>query len=170
MSGRKVFLRLHKSLTIARKCNRLHVATGEGPVSMTNTKRRLASGISTAAVAVALCVAQPAYAQSELGTFQGHIDGAKAGEQVVAVDTHTGQRSVGRVDAKGNYVILGVRPSDYRVTAGGQTQEATLQVGQTVTVDFVSAAPSAGGRNIVVTGRRSSQPAQAQTVATNITP
>ena len=133
-------------------------------------KSRLASGISTAAVAVALCVAQPAYAQSELGTLQGHVDGARAGEQVVAVDTHTGQRSVGRVDAKGNYVILGVRPSDYRITAGGQTQEATLQVGQTVTVDFVPAAPSGGGRNIVVTGRRSSQPAQAQTVATNITP
>jgi hypothetical protein len=137
---------------------------------MMNNKHRLASGISTAAVAVALCVAQPAYAQSELGTLQGHVDGAKAGEQVVAVDTHTGQQSVGRVDAKGNYVILGVRPSDYRITAGGQTQEATLQVGQTVTVDFVSAAPAEGGRNIVVTGRRSSQPAQAQTVATNITP
>ena len=78
-----------------------------------NAKRRLASGISTVAIAVALCVAQPAYAQAEYGTIQGHIDGAKAGAQVVAVDTHTGQRSVGTTDAGGNYVILGLRPSTY---------------------------------------------------------
>ena len=137
---------------------------------MTNNRYRLASGISTAAVAIALCVAEPAYAQSEFGSLQGHVDGAKAGEQVVAVDAHTGQRSVGRVDAKGNYAILGLRPSTYRVTVEGRTQEADLQVGQTVTVDFAATAPAEGGRAIVVTGRRSSQPAQAQAVSTNITP
>ncbi len=137
---------------------------------MTNNKRRLASGISTVAIAVAICVAQPAYAQSELSTIQGHVDGAKAGAQVVAVDTHTGQRLAGTTDARGNYVILGVRPSTYKVTADGQTQEADVQVGQTVTVDFAAAAPSGSGGAIVVTGRRTSQPTQAQTVATNITP
>ena len=135
---------------------------------MTNNKRRLASGISTIAIAAALCVAQPAYAQAELGTIEGHVDGAKAGEQVVAVDTVNGQRSVGTVDARGNYVLLGVRPSTYKVTAGGQTQDANVQVGQTVTVDFAAAAP--GGGSIIVTGRRTAQPVQAQTVATNITP
>src|SRR4051794_19706265 len=114
------------------------VATGEGPVSMTNSKRRLASGISTVAVAVALCVAQPAYAQSELSTIQGHVDGAAAGTQVVAVDANTGQRLAGTTDAQGNYVILGVRPSTYRVTANGQTQEASVQVGQAVSVDFAA--------------------------------
>lgn len=135
---------------------------------MTNNKRRLASGISTIAIAVAICVAHPAYAQSELSTIQGHVDGAKAGTQVVAVDTANGQRSVGTVDARGDYVILGVRPSTYRVTADGRTQEADVQVGQAVTVDFAAAAP--GGGAIVVTGRRTAQPVQAQTVATNITP
>ena len=40
-----------------------------------------------------------------------------------------------------------------------------------MTVDFISAAPAApGGNAIVVHGRRSAQPTQAQTVATNITP
>jgi hypothetical protein len=96
------------------------------------------------------------------------VGGGKAGEQVVAVDTNTGQRLVGTLDANGNYAILGVRPSTYRVTAGGQTQETPVLVGQTVTLDFAAAAPSGGA--IVVTGRRSAQPVQAQTVATNITP
>ena len=41
-----------------------------------------------------------------------------------------------------------------------------MQVGQTVSVDFIEARAGA----IVVTGRRSAQPVQAQTVATNITP
>src|SRR6185369_17825499 len=47
-------------------------------------------------------------------------------------------------------------------------QETTLQVGQSVTLDFAAATPAGGA--IVVTGRRSAQPVQAQTVATNITP
>src|SRR5689334_18031106 len=139
-----------------------------------NNKRRLASGISTFAVTVALCVAQPAYAQSELGNIEGHVDGAAAGSRVTAVDTATGQTSVGTVNANGDYVILGLRPSTYTVSAEGQApQSATLSVGQSVTVDFVAAAPPAAGAPsgaIVVRGRRSARPVQAQTVATNITP
>jgi hypothetical protein len=142
-------------------------------VNTISNKRRLASGISTVAVAVALCVAQPAYAQAEYGNIEGHVDGAKAGTQVIAIDTNTGQRSVGTVNANGDYSILGLRPSTYTVTAEGQPPQTTsLQVGQSVTVDFVSAAPVAGAPagSIVVRGRRSAQPTQAQTVATNITP
>src|SRR5437868_8679834 len=137
-----------------------------------NNKRRLASGISTFAVTIALCVAQPAYAQAEYGNIEGHVDHATAGAQVVAVDNATGQRSVGTINANGDYSILGLRPSTYTVTAQGKPpQTATLQVGQSVTVDFVSAAPVGGpAEAIVVRGRRSAQPTQAQTVATNITP
>jgi len=134
--------------------------------TMTN-KRRLASGISAFAVAAALTVATPASAQSEFATLQGHVDGAPAGTQVVAVDTHTGQPSTGAVDANGNYAILGLRPSTYTVTVQGRApQTATLQVGQTVALDFLQTAAG----SIVVTGRRTAQPVQAQTVATNITP
>jgi len=133
-------------------------------------KQWLASGISTIAVAAALTVATPAQAQAELATLQGHVDGAKAGTQVVAVDTHTGQRSVGTVDAKGNYVILGLRPSDYTVTvAGKQAQSTTLLVGQTVSVDFLAPTPRTAAGAIVVTGRRVAQPTVTQTVTTNIT-
>jgi hypothetical protein len=137
-------------------------------VSTTSNKRQLASGISIIAIAAALSNATPAYAQQEFATLQGHIDGATAGAQVVAVDTHTGQRSVGKVDAKGNYEIFGLRPSTYTITVPGRApQSATLQVGQAVTVDFTESRTAAGA--IVVTGRRSAQPVQAQTVATNIT-
>jgi hypothetical protein len=138
-------------------------------VNSLHNKGRLASGISVIAVAAALTIATPAMAQSELSTIQGHVVGATAGTRVVAVDTNTGQRSAGTVDAAGNYVILGLRPSTYSVSVPGKpAQTATLNVGQTVSVDFV-AAPAAGGA-IVVTGRRARQPVLAQTVATNITP
>lgn len=131
----------------------------------TFNKRQLASGISVVAIVAALSMASPAHAQG-VATLQGHVDGAKPGTQVVAVDAHTGQRSVGTVDARGNYAILGLRPSDYSVTVAGKTQNATLLVGQTVSLDFVE---NRAGQ-IVVTGRRTAQPVQAQTVATNITP
>lgn len=131
-----------------------------------SNRRQLTTGISAVAVAVALGFASPAHAQQEFATLQGHVDGAKAGTEVVAVDAHTGQRSVGRTDASGNYSILGLRPSEYTVSVAGKpAQTATLLVGQTVEVDFAEV--RAG--QIVVTGRRTAQPVQAQTVATNIT-
>jgi hypothetical protein len=136
-------------------------------VNTRHSKRQLASGISVIAIAAAISIATPAHAQAEFGTLQGHVDGAAAGTQVVAVDTHTGQRSTGTVDAQGNYEILGLRPSTYSVSVAGKpAQTADVQVGQAVSVDFVEARSGA----IVVTGRRTAQPVQAQTVATNITP
>jgi hypothetical protein len=138
-------------------------------VSTISNKRQLASGISIIAIAAALTIASPAQAQAEFGTIQGHIDGAATGTQVVAVDTHTGQRSVGTVNAQGDYEIFGLRPSTYTVSVAGKpAQTTTVGVGQAVSVDFVAARSAAG--QIVVTGRRTAQPVQAQTVATNITP
>ena len=62
----------------------------------------------------------------------------------------------------------GRRPTRLRPTVS--RRDATVQVGQTVNVDFAGGPRAPGGKAIVVTGRRSAQPAQAQTVATNITP
>lgn len=132
-------------------------------------KRHLASGISALAIATALGMASPALAQETTGNLRGHVDGAAPGTPVVALDTYTGQRATGTVDANGNYVIYGLRPSTYTITVAGKTQQTTLQVGQTVNVDFLAPARTAGNA-IVVTGRRTAQPTQAQTVATNITP
>ncbi|MEO8547408.1 MAG: TonB-dependent receptor [Sphingomicrobium sp.] len=140
-------------------------------MSTFNHKGRFVSGISAFTLAVALTIATPAQAQSEYASVQGHVDGAASGTQVVAVDSHTGQRSVANVDASGNYVLLGLRPSEYTVSvAGKQAQTTTLGVGQTVTIDFAEAAAAGDEGAIVVTGRRIAQPTQAQTVATNITP
>ena len=121
------------------KCNRLHRCHwGEGHSDQhSSASARLASGISTVAVAAALCVASQPTHRTEYGAMQGHVDGAKLGTQVVAVDTIPAQRSVGTINAAGNYVILGLRPSTYTVTAAGQTTQTTdLQVGQTVTDRF----------------------------------
>jgi hypothetical protein len=138
-------------------------------VRTTSNKRQLASGISVIAIAAALSIAAPANAQADFGTIQGRVDGATAGTQVIAVDTHTGQRTTGTVNAQGNYEIFGLRPSTYTVTASGRPpQTTTVLIGQTSNVDFLQA--RATGGSIVVTGRRTAQPVQAQTVATNITP
>jgi hypothetical protein len=153
-----------------RLCNRLHRRLEEGKsVSTTSNKRQLASGISVIAIAATLSIATPAQAQQTFGTIQGHVEGATAGTQVVAVDTSTGQRGVGTINAQGNYEIFGLRPSTYTVTVPGKPpQTTTVLIGQTSNLDFLAARTASG--SIVVTGRRTAQPVQAQTVATNITP
>jgi hypothetical protein len=127
---------------------------------MTSNKHRLASGISLIATAVALGVASPALAQEQTSSLQGRVEGASAGTEVVATDTLTGQRVVGRVDAQGNYAIFGLRPSTYTVAVAGKPAlTTTLQVGQTVTLDFVevpSSSPAAAPRSRL--RRRRSQP------------
>src|SRR6185369_9209069 len=95
----KAFIVTQESFNRSKNVTGYTLSRERGQVTTKNAKRRLASGISTVAIAVALCVAQPAYAQSEFATLQGHVDGAAAGSQVVAVDTHTGQSSVATVDA-----------------------------------------------------------------------
>ncbi|QNP43586.1 hypothetical protein H9L15_02295 [Sphingomonas daechungensis] len=138
-------------------------------MSTIKSKRQLANGISAFAVAAALVVATPAYAQSETATLQGHVDGAAAGAQVTATDTNTGRKVVGTVDETGNYTILGLVPGTYTVaTDGKDAQTTTLLVGQTAVVDFVAAAEGAPA-GIVVTGRRVRE-VRTQTVSTNITP
>src|SRR5678809_897944 len=82
----KAFIVTKESFRRPKNVTGYTLSRERGQVTTKNAKRRLASGISTVAIAAALCVAQPAYAQAEYGTIQGHIDGAKAGAQVVAVD------------------------------------------------------------------------------------
>lgn len=130
-------------------------------------KGRFTTGISALAIAAALGMATPALAQTDLARLEGRVEGAAANTQVVAVDKLTGQRTVGTVDANGNYSILGLRPSTYDVTVEGMgTQTATLLVGQTATVDFARAD---AGTDIVVTGRTQRE-VRTATVSTNITP
>lgn len=124
------------------------------------------TGISSFALAMALVVATPATAQSDTATLQGHVDGVTAGATVVAIDTHTGQRLSGKVDASGEYVIIGLRPSTYRVEIEGkEPKQTTVLVGQTAVVDFNDAQ-----NDIVVTSGRSIVEVRTPSVATSITP
>ena len=61
-------------------------------MSTFESKRQLANGISAFAVAAALMVASPAYAQTQTATLQGRVEGAAAGTQVVATDNNTGRK------------------------------------------------------------------------------
>ena len=138
-------------------------------MSTIRSKRQLANGISVFAVAAALLVATPAYAQSDTATLQGRVEGASAGTQVVATDNNTGRKVTGTVDATGNYTILGLTPGTYTVAIEGRdAQQTTLLVGQTAIVDFVPPTTTADGA-VVVTGRRLRE-VRTATVSTNITP
>ena len=138
-------------------------------MSTIKSKRQLANGISAFAVAAALLVATPAYAQSDTATLQGRVEGASAGTQVVATDNNTGRKVTGTVDATGNYTILGLTPGTYTVAIEGRdAQQTTLLVGQTAIVDFVPPTTTADGA-VVVTGRRLRE-VRTATVSTNITP
>ncbi len=127
----------------------------------------LTRGISAVAVAAALMVAAPSYAQSSTSTLQGHVDGASADSTVTATDTFTGQVVTVHVGSDGNYFIPGLRPSSYHVavSGGGEAQDVIIPVSQTVTVDL-----SASNTTIVVTGGRNRTEVRTAQVTTNVTP
>ena len=128
-----------------------------------SNKRSLASGISVVAVAASLTFAMPAEAQTTSGV-QGHVQGAAPGSVVTVTDINTGHSDTTRVDANGNYLIVGLPPSTYRVQAGSLTQTVVVPIGQTVAVDLAAAAPSSA---IVVTGSRT-RDVKTPVVATNV--
>ncbi len=121
-------------------------------MKITNNKSWLAAGISVVAIATALTVASPAQAQTTSG-IQGHVGGAAAGSTVTFTDLNTGHTDSTRVDANGNYLIVGLPPSTYRVQSGSVSQSVVVPLGQTVSVDLTPAAVAAG--TIVVVGSRS---------------
>jgi hypothetical protein len=136
---------------------------------MISNKRRLAVGISAIAVAGALSFATPAFGQTT-STVQGHVDGAAAGSVVTVTDVNTGHRDTARVDANGNYILVGLTPSTYRVESGSLSEVVVVPLGQAVTVDLAAAAPSAAAgpsSSIVVVGSRT-RDVKTPAVATNV--
>ena len=136
-------------------------------MAIENRRSGLALGISTLAVAAALTVAEPAYAQTT-SIIQGHVTGAPAGTTVTATDALTGQRLGGIINAQGNYTIVGLRPGNYHVEAqGAPAQDVTVPVGQTVIVDLGNQPTGAGGE-IVVRGTRNRNEVRTAAVSTNV--
>lgn len=138
------------------------------------TRIRTLGTASALAVAASMMLAGGAMAQSTNATLRGTVfDGqaAETGGSLVARDTATGFVQRARVGANGAYVLPGLRPGTYEITAtsaDGQTatDTVTLALGQVATLDIDVATVVTGSRiaapgeaaadlgEIVVTGRR----------------
>ena len=133
---------------------------------MTNLMRAsLRAALATTILAGgALALAMPAAAQTT-STIQGHVDGAAAGAPVVLTDTNTGHQDTVKVDANGNYVLVGVPPSTYRIESGDKSVIVVVPLNQAVTADLVAVPENT--KDIVVTGSRA-RDVRTSTVSTNI--
>ncbi len=119
---------------------------------MTQPRRnstRPARRLLTCALASCLLLggAQLANAQSTAATLRGQISGAAEGTTVTATNTATGfSRSVS-VRADGNYSVAGLPPGTYKVdvvaNGAASSQNVTLQVGQTATLNMDGGASTA---------------------------
>jgi len=133
---------------------------------MTNLMRAsLRAALATTILAGgALALATPAAAQTT-STIQGHVDGAAPGATVVLTDTNTGHQDTVKVDANGNYVLVGVPPSTYRVESGDKSVIVVVPLNQAVTADLIAAPEYT--KDIVVTGSRA-RDVKTPTISTNI--
>lgn len=121
-------------------------------------------------------ISAPAYAQVESATLNGKIQAqtsdASGGVKVTAVDTARGYSKSTYTREDGSYVFVGLKPGSYQVSVDeGQGQQVTLQVGQTMTLDFAVEASSdaAGIEHINVTGFKIETFSGGE-IGTNITP
>lgn len=142
---------------------------------------RYLGAASALAIAVSMGMAGTATAQVASATLRGTVsDGGQVetGGTVLARDVATGFTTRGRIADDGGYVIPGLRPGTYEVTAttaDGETssQVVTLSLGQvgTLNLDVASRAVSAEDGtqvdDIVVVGRRLFE-VRTSEVATNV--
>ena len=129
-------------------------------MNITHKKRQLASGISVVAVAAALTVASPAFAQAGTSTLRGHT---APGTEVVATEVNTGIVRKTTAGPDGTYIIPGLQGGSYHVTAGGKAADVIVPVASEQVQDFDTAAAASttgtatsgpSGGAIVVTGTR----------------
>jgi outer membrane receptor protein involved in Fe transport len=93
-----------------------------------------------------------AFAQNSSATLRGHISAAQGQmpTEVVATDTTTGFINKSKVNADGNYTLVGLIPGTYNIVASGNgsnaSQTVAVHVGQSLTLNL-SAATAAGTAN-----------------------
>ena len=120
----------------------------------TKTVARSDWHLATAISAILLSSALPngAVAQSANSALRGK---APASGEVVATNTDTGLTRRTQVNADGSYVLVGLPPGTYRVSAGPGTERVvSLSVASTATLDFAGEqAPTALGE-VTVSGNR----------------
>jgi hypothetical protein len=157
-------------------------------MNIVSNRRRLASTISSFAVALSVCLAQPAYAQLSTATIRGQVSNKAVpapGAAIVARSIETGAVARATAGPDGSYVLSGLSPGAYDVSftaAGGApvTQRVIVSVGQTASLDMDVAAPAqsaaqagvpsstAPGTAIVITGRRLVETRTSE-IGTNVT-
>ncbi len=137
---------------------------------MRTTIKRFRKGVLALAAATACLAVAPALAQMEGATLRGRVidDAApSAGVQVTARDVARGYTSRTTTRADGSYIFVGLQPGTYEVSVGGSTEQITLRLGQTASLDFGTAADTMD--EIVVTGTKVDSFVGGE-IGTNITP
>lgn len=124
------------------------------------------AGVSVMALAIALGVTPAAMGQAS-STVRGHVDGGKAGAVLTATNVETGQKQTVKLDDKGDYVLVGLRPGTYRFETEGNAAETAVPIGQTLIVDLGPA--RAAIEEILVTSVRQIEPRTA-VVSTSVSP
>ena len=111
---------------------------------------RLATAIS--AILLSSALPQEAAAQSANANLRGKAPGSS---EVTATNTDTGLTRRTQVNADGSYVLVGLPPGTYRVSAGpGTEQVVSLSIASTATLDLGGEqAPTALGE-VMVSGNR----------------
>lgn len=106
------------------------------------------------AAAVLLALGGAAQAQLSTATIKGQVASAAANTVVTAVNTANGATYKASTRADGSYVLTGLAPGAYEIRVGsGKTQQVTVSVGETATVDLGSAA----GQQITIVGNAQRQ-------------
>jgi outer membrane receptor protein involved in Fe transport len=110
---------------------------------------QLGASLAVIATASMVMAPTPALAQAASSTLRGQ---AKPGVEVVATAVDTGSVRRTTASADGTYVIAGLQPGNYHVTAGDQATDVIVSVASTSVVDLNAPATAQG--EIVVTGAR----------------
>lgn len=150
---------------------------------MTRKSKFYLGAASALAVAISLAGAGGAAAQVSTSTLRGTVTegaAAEAGAQIVAREIATGFTSQATADANGGYVLSGLRPGTYEISATtveGQSasEVVTIGVGQVGEVDLAIGGTASAGVDtgatelgeVVVTGRRLVEMRTSE-VATNV--
>lgn len=151
---------------------------------MTRKSKLYLGAASALAVAISLAAASGVSAQVATSTIRGAVTegaAAEAGAQIVARDVATGFTTRTTANSSGGYVLSGLRPGTYEITATtadgqstsdvvsigvGQVGELDLEIGGGGAVVADSGATELG--EIVVTGRRLAE-VRTPEIATNVT-
>jgi outer membrane receptor protein involved in Fe transport len=119
-----------------------------------NSRKMTKTVLATAVSAILLSSALPhrAAAQSANAALRGKAPG---GGEVVATNTDTGLTRRTKVNEDGSYVLVGLPPGTYRVSAGpGTEQVVSLSIASTATLDLGGEQQPAALGEVTVSGNR----------------